>query len=162
MQMRVYDSDRVRGCRRARTMRAGSKRSGRGQNEPEGAHEADDTDGHRDGAEGDEGHGDDEEVEHAPASGEREGGGRSERDGNLGFPSYSRGTRGDSDKDSGRLGWRWGFAGWKGERLREQNVPFGRTCKAQVRNPKTNRLAPVHQPAKPRCRSKASTLTTGW
>ncbi len=34
---------------------------------PEGAHEADDTDGYGDGAEGDEGHGHDEEIEHAPA-----------------------------------------------------------------------------------------------
>ena len=66
--------------------------SGCGQNAPEGAHEADDADGHRDGAEGDEGHGDDEEVEHAPESGERVGGGRSERDGNLGkVMEYSRG-----------------------------------------------------------------------
>ncbi len=50
---------------------------------PECAHEADDADGHGDGAaKGDEGHGDDEEVEHAPARGKsKEGDGGRTMDG---------------------------------------------------------------------------------
>ncbi len=53
---------------------------------PEGSHEADDADGHGDGAEGDEGHSDDEEVEHAPAGKER--GRREENEGQEGNSNF--------------------------------------------------------------------------
>ena len=53
------------GSGRVRVWDGADARDGVGR--PEGSHEADDADGHVDGAQGDEGHGDDEEVEHAPA-----------------------------------------------------------------------------------------------